>query len=521
MKCSSIRLTDLPDEILMIIFKKLDNITLLYSLSGVNRNLNKLIYDFMFTNRLTLLHCVPIRLIKLTSLSINYFFPLPDLILNRFCLHILPEIHQKVKWLDLEQLSMERILCTTYYPNLSGIGLYNIDIERAINIFSDECFFTCTYKNQISSLIIDINTNGEQSLTGNENTLLFTRIFTTFTNLRILNIGPSSIFYQHLSFDLSPPTVISSTLLDLHVCLSRFHDCLHLLDGRFDQLRIFHVKIDFIELSSLIFNNKEKLSNLRSFTLFCDDTTDGYYQLILPLLHRMPSLEELDLSLLVWTDNTFIDGNNLKFNIIHHMPLLKKFTFNIHSSTHFYNQDNLPSNEYIQETLKNFENKQIISSIDYFHENKYSGIFNSVRRVSLIDERSFEHEFFLRITQSFPFMEKLTLINNKRQNNKQFRKSKNINQDLPIIEYPYLIELDLSKAQKDYYEQFLFYTKTCLPNDIRVNMDYRLVKNVTRNFRRPTTRMGLVEGNLNEKYNFIVVSLGSDVSIFDTCYLFQ
>ncbi|CAF4450098.1 unnamed protein product [Rotaria socialis] len=444
MKCSSIRLTDLTDEILMIIFKKLDNITLLYSLSGVNRNLNKLIYDFMFTNRLTLLHCVPIRLIKLTSLSINYFFPLPDLILNRFCLHILPEIHQKVKWLDLEQLSMERILCTTYYPNLSGIGLYNIDIERAINIFSD-----------------------------------------------------------------------------LHVCLSRFHDCLHLLDGRFDQLRIFHVKIDFIELSSLIFNNKEKLSNLRSFTLFCDDTTDGYYQLILPLLHRMPSLEELDLSLLVWTDNTFIDGNNLKFNIIHHMPLLKKFTFNIHSSTHFYNQDNLPSNEYIQETLKNFENKQIISSIDYFHENKYSGIFNSVRRVSLIDERSFEHEFFLRITQSFPFMEKLTLINNKRQNNKQFRKSKNINQDLPIIEYPYLIELDLSKAQKDYYEQFLFDTKTCLPNDIRVNMDYRLVKNVTRNFRRPTTRMGLVEGNLNEKYNFIVVSLGSDVSFFDTCYLFQ
>ncbi|CAF3862119.1 unnamed protein product [Rotaria magnacalcarata] len=366
----------------------------------------------MFTNRLTLLHCVPIRLIKLTSLSINYFFPLPDLILNRFCLHILPEIHQKVKWLDLEQLSMERILCTTYYPNLSGIGLYNIDIERAINIFSGKIF------------------------------------------------------------DFNPFT---------------------------DKYSIAIYHIAFIELSSLIFNNKGKLSNLRSFTLFCDNTTDGYYQLILPLLHRMSNLEELDLSLLVWTDNTFIDGNNLKFNIIHHMPLLKRFTFNIHSSTHFYNQDNLPSNEYIQETLKNFENKQIISSIDYFHENKYSGMFNSVRRVSLFDERSFEHEFFLRITQSFPFMEKLILINNKRQNNKQFRKSKNINQDLSIIEYPYLIELDLSKAQKDYYEQFLFDIKTCLPNNIRVNMDYRLVKKVTRNFRRPTTRMGLVEGNLNEK----------------------
>ncbi|CAM4845265.1 unnamed protein product [Rotaria magnacalcarata] len=195
----------------------------------------------------------------------------------------------------------------------------------------------------------------------------------------------------------------------------------------------------------------------------------------------MSNLEELDLSLLVWMNNTFID-------------------------------DNLPSNEYIQETLKNFENKKIITSMDYFHENKYSqchiysypyklknyynitnnfrvGIFNSVRRVSLFDERSFEHEFFLRITQSFPFMEKLTLINNKRQNNKQFRKSKKINQDSPIIKYPYLIERDLSKAQKDYYGQFLFDTKTCLPNNIRVNMDYRLVKKVTRNFRRPTTRI--------------------------------
>ncbi|CAF4418073.1 unnamed protein product, partial [Rotaria sp. Silwood2] len=371
--------------------------------------------------------------------------------------------------------------------------------------------FTSIYKNQILSLVIDINTNGEVDSTININTPLFEQIFTTFINLRSLIFCPSSIRSQYLFFDILPSTIVSSTLLELHVCLSKFRDCLYLLDGRFNQLRIFHVNIAIIALSSSTFNNKEKLPNLRSFKLSNYNITDGYDDLVLSLLHRMSNLEELDLSLLVWTTKTFVDGNNLKINIINHMPLLNKFTFNIVTSTRFYNQINLPSNDYIQETFKDFENKQIISSVDYFQQNKYSqchiysypyqlkdydnitnnfpgGIFTLVRRVSLFDERPFEHEFFRRIAQSFPFMEKLTLINNKRQNIKQLGKSKNKNQDLSIIEYPYLIELDLSKAQKDYYEQFLFDTKTCLPNNVRVNMNYRLVKKVTRNFRRNTTR---------------------------------
>jgi hypothetical protein len=224
----------------------------------------------------------------------------------------------------------------------------------------------------------------------------------------------------------------------------------------------------------------------------------------------MSNLEKLDLCLVLCREETFIDGNDLKLNIINHMPLLNKFTFNIRSSIRFDNEINLPSNEYIQQTFKDFENQQIISSIDYFPEDKHSqcyiysypyqlkkydnitnnfpgGIFKSVRQISLFDERPFEHEFLLRIAHSFPFMKKLTLINKKPQN-KQFRKSKNQNQDLSIIEYPHLIELDLSKAHKDYHEQFLSDTKTCLPNNVCVYMDYRLVKKVTRNFRRNKTR---------------------------------
>jgi hypothetical protein len=139
MEYSSVQLDDLPDEILMIIFKKLNNITLLYSLIGVNIRLNKILYDSIFTNRLTLVNFVPSHLIMKRSSPIYFAYPLPDPIVDRFCLHILPKIHQNVKWLYVESLSMERVLSTNY-PNLSGIALYNIQLERAVHLLSGKIF---------------------------------------------------------------------------------------------------------------------------------------------------------------------------------------------------------------------------------------------------------------------------------------------------------------------------------------------------------------------------------------------
>ncbi|CAF5080603.1 unnamed protein product, partial [Rotaria sp. Silwood1] len=54
----------------------------------------------------------------------DYIYRLPDPILNQFCSHILSKIHHKIKWLILESLSMARILLSTNYPNLNGLGLY-------------------------------------------------------------------------------------------------------------------------------------------------------------------------------------------------------------------------------------------------------------------------------------------------------------------------------------------------------------------------------------------------------------
>jgi hypothetical protein len=227
----------------------------------------------------------------------------------------------------------------------------------------------------------------------------------------------------------------------------------------------------------------------------------------------MSNLETLDLSLQIELKTPFIDGHHLKLNIISHMSLLNKFTFNIYSDTEFYNQTNTPSNECIQQTFQDFPNKQIISCVDYFPEIRRSrchfysypyssklriyknisnnfpdGIFRKVRRVSLYDERPFEHEFFFRISQSFPSMENLSIFNRKPQKQKQFRRSPNQNQHLSIIKYDQLVELELRCAHKDYYRQFLFDDRSCLPEKISVYMDYRLAKKVTHNFTSKAAR---------------------------------
>ncbi|CAF1417233.1 unnamed protein product [Rotaria sordida] len=503
MEYSSVQLNDLSDKILIYILKNLSNIDVLYSLIGVNKRLNKIVCDSFFTNRLTLLKS-----------SLNYcVLPLSDRILDRFCLQILPKIHDKIKWLDLESFSMERILLATNYPNLYGLGLYNIQEEKAIYLFNNESLFTCMFKNQVLSLVISINANGSLNSTENVYTRIFMRIITTFIYLQFLNFCPPSAWYQELSFGISSPNVSSSTLLELHVCLNHFTDCLYLLDGCFNELRILHVNINFISSSNLTIDNQKKLPNLRSFSLCCNKDTYVYDELIVPLLHRMSHLEELDLSLIISGKKTFVDGNDLKTNIINNMPFLNKFTFNIRSFNHFYNQINIPSNEDIQYTFNGYKDNQIISCVDYFPKRNSSqchiysypyklkhydnitnnfpgGIFKCVREVSLFDERSFEHEFFLRIAESFPLMKKLTLINMKPQINKFYEQSKkNDNQRLSMgIKYSHLMDLNLIKIDEDYLEQFLFDTKMSLPNGIFLQTDYQLLKNVTHNFTRNETR---------------------------------
>ncbi|CAF2925870.1 unnamed protein product [Rotaria sp. Silwood2] len=85
MEYSSVGLNDLPDEILMIIFKKMSTLEVLYSLQGVNQRLSKIVHDSIFTSILTFVKWLSRNFIDLFC---------RNMILDRFRLQILPEIHQ-------------------------------------------------------------------------------------------------------------------------------------------------------------------------------------------------------------------------------------------------------------------------------------------------------------------------------------------------------------------------------------------------------------------------------------------
>jgi hypothetical protein len=232
----------------------------------------------------------------------------------------------------------------------------------------------------------------------------------------------------------------------------------------------------------------------------------------------MSNLEQLGLFFPAYVNETFIDGNNLKKNLINRMSRLNQFTFYIRSLMFIRNGMNLPSTEDIQSTFIDFPNNKIISHVDYFPEARESvchiysypsvtqyygyitnsfpgGLYEYVRVVSLFDEHPFEHEFFLRIVQSFPFMEQLFLKNRKSQIQKQSYESNNDNRNLSLIKYFYLNVLFIVNVHDDYIEEFLFDTKTYFQNNIRLYIDYDSLQRVTQNFTRDATRINSTKIN--------------------------
>ncbi|CAF4965924.1 unnamed protein product, partial [Rotaria magnacalcarata] len=228
--------------------------------------------------------------------------------------------------------------------------------------------------------------------------------------------------------------VVRCERLKLHIKLDKFADCLYLLDGRFDSLENVFLDICQISTPEIVINNKKELPKLKAFSLYSDRPTFQYNELIVPLLYRMVNLEELDLHLVV----------------------------------HFYSL----SNDDCQHSFNDFKNNKIISCVDYFPDFKHGqchiysypyraktyeyitnnfpgGLFKYVREVSLYDDRLFEHDFFVKIAESFPFMEQLTIYNRKPQTNKFYEQSNYDNQHLSPIQYSYLSVLELFSAHDD------------------------------------------------------------------------
>ena len=128
----NVHLLDLPNEILFFILKKLNNIDVLYSLLDIdNQRLDIIAQDQIFTN---ILNFVSI------SQSTNEISSISGSILDRFCVDILPRIHENVKSLTVESVSMECILRAGNYPNLTELKLFNFNKAIVSRYFMGKIF---------------------------------------------------------------------------------------------------------------------------------------------------------------------------------------------------------------------------------------------------------------------------------------------------------------------------------------------------------------------------------------------
>ena len=226
--------------------------------------------------------------------------------------------------------------------------------------------------------------------------------------------------------------------------------------------------------------------------------TSHYNDQIVPLLRRMINLKELTLFLSVLKCNsTYIDGIQLHDQVLIYMPQLNKFTFSI-SATVINGHINidLPSNEDIQRSFiwkgygqvgSYINNRRSNIGLSHVHSlpyqfqyflhlnNSFQGdMFDTVQCLTMIDGCPFEHNLFKLISQCFPILKELNVVNCKRQKKKQYSSI--------LIIFPHLILLNLVKAHVDYAEQLLCDKNTHLPALLDLCIEYKSLAMITNNF---------------------------------------
>ncbi len=128
---SNVNLLDLPNEILLTIFKTLNNIDILYSLFDIdNQRLDLILQEKTFTTSLNFVFAT----------SYGYASSIADSIIDRFCISILPKINYDIKSLTLESEAVERILRAADYPNLIELKLYYVNDHIISQYFTSKKF---------------------------------------------------------------------------------------------------------------------------------------------------------------------------------------------------------------------------------------------------------------------------------------------------------------------------------------------------------------------------------------------
>ena len=212
----------------------------------------------------------------------------------------------------------------------------------------------------------------------------------------------------------------------------------------------------------------------------------------------------------------YIDGSRLNDDILIHMPRLKRLDFNITTFNSrrkhtlpipvmvdgiehvFYDGRSHPFIRYY-DLFRSGRGECQIYSIPYllttFEDisNKFpGGSFPLVRKISVSEMYdSFEHDFFLRISCSFPFVTSLSIYNRIPQKNKRLDQLDPVDRRLSPVQFTHLTHLThltMSHISIDYLEYFLIDINVQMPRLRNLSVDYNQLVTVTENFSRDATR---------------------------------
>jgi hypothetical protein len=125
-----VNILDLPNELLQIIFNKLNMIDVLYSLVDVNERFDQLVFDPLYIHNLDM---------TIKSLSDDTSL-IHDEILEKICEKILPRIHDEVNKISVEPNSMKRILHAVNYSRLYTLSLINFEEKILLHYLTGMLF---------------------------------------------------------------------------------------------------------------------------------------------------------------------------------------------------------------------------------------------------------------------------------------------------------------------------------------------------------------------------------------------
>jgi hypothetical protein len=258
----NINILDLPDEMLLTIFNKLNMIDVFYSLVYVNKRFNRLTLDPFYIHDLDL---------TVKHSLVEHDSSLDALKIDTICKKILSKIAHHIFKVTIPSYLIECII-NFDYPQLESLSLVSFEEQKFLEYLRGNVHFndknmqnlldkliiiyfvgeTTVYRlliNQIKHLNVDIVYDKNE---GN----IFLLILSLGKHLTDLMFH-SRFQSEHLenkTFAVSS-IPISSSLTKLIINVTTFDDCLYLLDGSLQSLIVLIIDIIRIpELSSIIDN---------------------------------------------------------------------------------------------------------------------------------------------------------------------------------------------------------------------------------------------------------------------------